>query len=781
MTNIVKGTGIGWLLLVMPLILPNVVLATKPIRQLDSLKLEMHLLLPDTIILNEPFDVTFSVTVFDSVHHFEDSIDVVGIGLPWGCKLVSGSTSWGGTLSMGKTVTVQAKAVFTTPRIESIEGYVLSGRIGRVYHTRNRVVSREYIVAGSPDYIKPIGPGMEGATIRDTCFAGPPPSASGEQSKPSIKLNRHMVIIRGGKVDGNGVYQLSRSTKNTFVFMVEDSLGITHRALIRDWRLSCESCSLHVNSDSTASLFLDDSVDSASLEFRTGGVQYTIRVHVAQTSTVTGYFRYVDNFGDTLSGYGTYVELYYKSGSDWVISDTQLVGPDGRYLLHTDRDTMKIVFWSFNYSSMVPYSDQCFSPGDPLYLYTRSLSGWTLWNPGGVNEMDTYYTTIVNLDWAGAFNIMSWLQRAADYARTCCGDPEFVVVRWGRHCTADRSQYNPQSGMTVPLFGVEEPAFLMTIASKGGGGWDEWDLHVILHEYGHHFQNIFADTPDSSFGDHYYHAPTDNPSAVNEHQAWSEGFADIFKSFVTNSGQYVDYDSRDSIYMYYDYEFPQPDVPYSPSDEQTAPSSDSAFWDGEKCEGAIIEALWDIYDCYDDDNYYKGGHIWGHNNDHNCSDSWVGDQAIVDVLVNYDPLPEDPSHDHPWDIFEFTSGWIALGYPLSSHYRDILHSHDIPLCGWVPGDANGDGGIDIGDAVYLIRRIFSGGPAPVPHPTGSGDFNGDHSVDINDAVCVISYVFSGGAGPTETCEDYYTIGLLSFSPQHQLLVSLYRLTKSCRS
>ncbi len=64
---------------------------------------------------------------------------------------------------------------------------------------------------------------------------------------------------------------------------------------------------------------------------------------------------------------------------------------------------------------------------------------------------------------------------------------------------------------------------------------------------------------------------------------------------------------------------------------------------------------------------------------------------------------------------------------------------------FVPGDADGSGGIDISDAVFLIGYIFSGGAAP--NPLDAGDANCDHSVDISDAVYLISYIFSGGPAP----------------------------------
>jgi M6 family metalloprotease-like protein len=65
------------------------------------------------------------------------------------------------------------------------------------------------------------------------------------------------------------------------------------------------------------------------------------------------------------------------------------------------------------------------------------------------------------------------------------------------------------------------------------------------------------------------------------------------------------------------------------------------------------------------------------------------------------------------------------------------------------GDANGDGTVNVGDAVYLINYIFKGGPAP--DPLCSGDANGDGVVNIADAVYLINYIFKGGLPPVVPC------------------------------
>lgn len=63
----------------------------------------------------------------------------------------------------------------------------------------------------------------------------------------------------------------------------------------------------------------------------------------------------------------------------------------------------------------------------------------------------------------------------------------------------------------------------------------------------------------------------------------------------------------------------------------------------------------------------------------------------------------------------------------------------------VPGDANGDQMINIGDAVFLINYIFNSGAAPQPEQ--AGDSNCDATVNVGDAVYLINHIFNGGPAP----------------------------------
>ena len=65
--------------------------------------------------------------------------------------------------------------------------------------------------------------------------------------------------------------------------------------------------------------------------------------------------------------------------------------------------------------------------------------------------------------------------------------------------------------------------------------------------------------------------------------------------------------------------------------------------------------------------------------------------------------------------------------------------------GYICGDANGDGNVDVGDAVFIINTVFKGGPEP--EPIESGDANDDGNTDVGDAVYIINMVFKGGPAP----------------------------------
>jgi hypothetical protein len=64
---------------------------------------------------------------------------------------------------------------------------------------------------------------------------------------------------------------------------------------------------------------------------------------------------------------------------------------------------------------------------------------------------------------------------------------------------------------------------------------------------------------------------------------------------------------------------------------------------------------------------------------------------------------------------------------------------------WLRCDANGDGARDITDPVFVLARLFQGGPAP--GCAGAIDCNSDGAVDVSDVVFDLAFQFQGGGPP----------------------------------
>jgi hypothetical protein len=69
----------------------------------------------------------------------------------------------------------------------------------------------------------------------------------------------------------------------------------------------------------------------------------------------------------------------------------------------------------------------------------------------------------------------------------------------------------------------------------------------------------------------------------------------------------------------------------------------------------------------------------------------------------------------------------------------------VTTCCLMPGNANNDAAVNVGDAVYIINYVFKGGPTPPCLPQANA--NGDAAVNVGDAVYIINYVFKGGPAP----------------------------------
>jgi len=85
-------------------------------------------------------------------------------------------------------------------------------------------------------------------------------------------------------------------------------------------------------------------------------------------------------------------------------------------------------------------------------------------------------------------------------------------------------------------------------------------------------------------------------------------------------------------------------------------------------------------------------------------------------------------------------------YVTVTKHNYIPYQGQVYTIGYMRGDANGDGWINVNDVVYLINYLFVDGPPPVPSEE-AGDANCDGSVNVSDVVYLINFLFVGGPSP----------------------------------
>ena len=129
------------------------------------------------------------------------------------------------------------------------------------------------------------------------------------------------------------------------------------------------------------------------------------------------------------------------------------------------------------------------------------------------------------------------------------------------------------------------------------------------------------------------------------------------------------------------------------------------------------------------------------------ADDGYGDFRVLDISD-----PADIKLMARIDLGSTMVRGIAVRQPnvyVASNYGFFIFAVNLPCD--IPGDANGDGNCDIGDAVHLISYIFKGGPPPTN--MDEGDANSDCDVNVGDAVFLISYVFNSGSAPECGCVE----------------------------
>ena len=67
------------------------------------------------------------------------------------------------------------------------------------------------------------------------------------------------------------------------------------------------------------------------------------------------------------------------------------------------------------------------------------------------------------------------------------------------------------------------------------------------------------------------------------------------------------------------------------------------------------------------------------------------------------------------------------------------------------GDCNGEGKVDIADAVCILNWLFAGGATP--GCVAATNTNGDDAANIADATYLLNYLFGGGPAPAQPFPD----------------------------
>jgi hypothetical protein len=105
---------------------------------------------------------------------------------------------------------------------------------------------------------------------------------------------------------------------------------------------------------------------------------------------------------------------------------------------------------------------------------------------------------------------------------------------------------------------------------------------------------------------------------------------------------------------------------------------------------------------------------------------------------------------------------VHTGYPMAvewippldpaCHAYGAIWIHDVYERGayfdrndYQPGDATGDGVVNVADVVHVVNFLYRGGAPPIP--MGAGDANCDGIVNVADVVYLVNYLYRGGDPP----------------------------------
>lgn len=124
--------------------------------------------------------------------------------------------------------------------------------------------------------------------------------------------------------------------------------------------------------------------------------------------------------------------------------------------------------------------------------------------------------------------------------------------------------------------------------------------------------------------------------------------------------------------------------------------------------------------------------------------SWDGFNGEVLALIFY-AKPFLVEYGLIWDV-------PTLPFTVSGQFADesaFSIASEFTAIGLMSGDANGDGGVNVGDAVFLINYVYKAADSPDPLELGDADCDG--TVNVGDVVYLVDLIFKNGPSPATDC------------------------------
>jgi len=124
---------------------------------------------------------------------------------------------------------------------------------------------------------------------------------------------------------------------------------------------------------------------------------------------------------------------------------------------------------------------------------------------------------------------------------------------------------------------------------------------------------------------------------------------------------------------------------------------------------------------------------------------WPNYRTLFKFGVNTYCIPDSTTDRTEYFYLTFGCLYNSMGQAIPFRY----HIGGLTIWWSVPGDANADSLVNLGDITFMISYVFKNGPRPcIPE---AADANGDCYPNLGDIVQLIDYLYKGGPAPLPGC------------------------------